>query len=91
MQDTWYVTFEPQKRGTLPKPRCPRRTATFATEAEAREFARARFEEGLRVFAGTINPHLPRQLIPAEAIVQWLMAEQPNAPTAAEGDDLKVR
>jgi hypothetical protein len=72
MPDTWYVTFEPHKRGTLPRPRCPRQTATFATETEARQFARARLEEGLTVFAGTINPHLPRQLIPAEGIVRWL-------------------
>ena len=75
MPDTWYVTFEPRKRGTLPKPRCPRQTMTFATESEARQFARARLDEGLSVFAGTINPHLPRQLIPAERIMLWLTAE----------------
>jgi len=75
MPDTWYVTFEPHRRGTRPRPRCPRQTATFATEAEARQFARARLEEGLTVFAGTINPHLPRQLIPADSIAHWLMAE----------------
>lgn len=75
MPDTWYVTFEPHKRGTLPKPRRPRQTMTFATEAEARQFARARLDEGLTVFAGTINPHLPRQLIPAESIIHWLTAD----------------
>ena len=75
MPDTWYVTFEPHKRGTLPKPRCPRQTMTFATEAEARRFARARFDEGLTVFAGTINPHVPRQLIPVERIIDWLTAD----------------
>lgn len=75
MPDTWYVTFEPHKRGTLPKPRCPRQTMTFATEAEARRFARAKLDEGLTVFAGTINPHVPRQLISAESIIHWLTAE----------------
>jgi len=48
---------------------------TFATEAEARRFARARIEEGLVVFAGTINPHAPRQLIPAERVIHWLAVE----------------
>ncbi len=72
MPNTWYVTFEPRKRGVLPR---PRQTMTFATESEARQFARARLDEGLTVFAGTINPYLPRQLIPAERIVHWLTAE----------------
>jgi hypothetical protein len=49
---------------------------TFATEAEARQFARARVAEGLTVFAGTINPHSPRQIVTAEDIVQWLTAEE---------------
>ena len=51
MPDTWYVTFEVQLRGVLPRPRCPRQTMTFETEAEARQFARAVVEEGLTVFA----------------------------------------
>ena len=79
MQDTWYVTFELHKRGILPKPRCARRTVTFATEFEARQFARAKVEEGLTVFAGTINPHLPRQLIPAERIMFWIALEQTDS------------
>jgi hypothetical protein len=75
MPDTWYVTFQVHQRGTLPRPRCPRLTATFATEAEARHFARARLEEGLTVFAGTINPHTPRRVILAEHINNWLAVE----------------
>jgi hypothetical protein len=75
MTDTWYVTCEVRKRGLLPRPRCPRQTTTFATEAEARRFARARIDEGLIVFAGTINPYSPRQLIPAEDIIRWLTVE----------------
>ena len=75
MPDTWYVTFEVQQRGVLPRPRCPRQTTTFATEAEARRFARARIDEGLIVFAGTINPYSPRQLSPAEEISRWLSVE----------------
>jgi hypothetical protein len=75
MPDTWYVTFEVQQRGVLPKPRYPRQTMTFATEDEARRFARVRHEQGLTVFAGTINPHSPRQLISAEEIIRWLTVE----------------
>ena len=75
MPDTWYVTFQIRQRGALPRPRCPRQTTTFATEAEARRYARARIEEGLIVFAGTINPYLPKQLIPAEHIIDWLAVE----------------
>src|SRR5262245_48490979 len=60
---TWYVTFEPHKRGAFPKPRSPRETRTFSTEAEAKTFARTKLDEGLTVFAGTINPCLPGRLI----------------------------
>nr|WP_246557420.1 hypothetical protein [Bradyrhizobium liaoningense] len=83
MTPTWYVTFEIRKSGTLPKQRSPRETRTFATEAEAKIFARAKLDEGLAVFAGTINPHLPRRLIPASDIAPWL-AEEPSG-AAAQG------
>jgi hypothetical protein len=72
MPHAWYVTFEVHKRGLLPKRRSPRITRTFETEAEAKSFARARFDEGLVVYAGTINPHVPRQLIPSNSIPSWL-------------------
>jgi hypothetical protein len=75
MTPTWYVTFEVRKRGTLPKQRSPRETRTFATEAEAKAFARAKLDEGLAVFAGTINPSVPRQLIPSARIQAWLTGE----------------
>jgi hypothetical protein len=81
MPYTWYVTFEVQKRGVLPRRRSPRATSRFETEKEARDFARARFDEGLTVYAGTINPHLPRQLINPRSIPSWLgqAEEQENA------------
>ena len=31
--------------------------------------------DGLVVFAGTINPHLPRQLIPSQNIADWLVEQ----------------
>jgi len=70
----WYVTFEIRQRGLLhQRTRNPRETRTFATEAEAKEFARSKLDEGLVVFAGTLNPYLPRQLIPSQRIADWLV------------------
>ena len=50
MPPTWYVTFENRKRGILPKRRSPRETRTFATEDEAKVFARAKLDEGVCCF-----------------------------------------
>ena len=86
MPQTWYVTFEVQKRGTLPKRRSPRETRTFESEAEARTFAREKFNEGLIVFAGTLNPFLPRRLIPSSNILSWI--EQGQGEDAV-GDEAK--
>ena len=72
MAYTWYVTFEVHKRGTLLRRRSPRATRTFETEAEAKDFARAKFNEGLIVHAGTIIPHSPRRTIPSSDIPGWL-------------------
>ena len=80
MTHTWYVTFEVPKRGTLTRRRSPRSTMTFATEAEAKDFARVKFGEGLVVTAGTIVPCLPRQAIPSTGIPAWLeSAEERSA------------
>jgi hypothetical protein len=72
---TWYVTFEIKKRGSLRRPRSPRVTRTFETENEAKDFARARMDEGLSVYAGTLNPHAPKQLVVASNIPSWLEAQ----------------
>lgn len=79
MSSTWDVTFEVQRRGVLPRQRSPRETKTFATEHEAKLFARAKRDEGLSVFAGTINPHLPKRVIPSSGIGAWLADEQDGA------------
>ena len=72
----WFVTFEIRKRGLLlKKERSPRETHTFATEAEAKVFAQTKFEEGLVVFAGTINPNSPKRIILASDIAGWLVEE----------------
>lgn len=85
MNRTWYVTFEVPRSGTLVRRRNPRLTSTFETEAEAREFARTKFEGGLIVTAGTINPHVPRRAIPSASIPAWLELGQNSEPTDQEG------
>jgi hypothetical protein len=72
MNPTWYVTFEVPTDGTLSRRRHPRLTKTFATEAEAKDFARTKVNDGLIVTAGTIIPHLPRVSIPSVEILAWL-------------------
>jgi hypothetical protein len=85
MNHTWYVTFEVPRTGTLVQRRNPRLTKTFETEAEARDFARTKFDGGLIVTAGTINPHLPRRAIPSAEIPAWL--ETGQAPEPKDGED----
>jgi hypothetical protein len=85
MNHTWYVTFEVPRTGTLVQRRNPRLTKTFETEAEARDFARSKFDGGLIVTAGTINPYLPRRAIPSEEIPAWL--ESASIQDSSEGED----
>ena len=80
MNHTWYVTFEVPRSGTLVQRRNPRLSKTFETEEEARVFARTKFEGGLIVSVGTINPHLPRRAIPSEEIPAWLETAQASEP-----------
>ena len=68
---TWYVSYV--SSGDLLAERAHRSTRTFAGEAEARAFARTRFEAGDRTLvAGTINPVVPKRVIPSSAIPDWL-------------------
>ena len=60
-------------------------TKTFETEIEAKNFARAKFNEGLIVFAGTINPHTPRQLISSANIPSWLEGEPEQEAAKPDG------
>ncbi|MBR1175949.1 hypothetical protein JQ617_18485 [Bradyrhizobium sp. KB893862 SZCCT0404] len=82
MVHSWYVTFEVQRRGILPKPRHPRLTKTFETESEAKSFAKEKLGQGLIVVAGTLNPHAPKQIIPSSAVSVWL------TQSADESNDL---
>jgi hypothetical protein len=86
---TWYVTFEIRKRGLLSKKeRSPRETRTFVTEAEAKRFARAKMEEGLVVFAGTINPYTPKRLILFQGVADWLAERaEPSSSEDQQGSE----
>ena len=87
---TWYVTFEIPWRGTAVRGRRSRSTLTFETEMEAKNFARAKFDEGLVVTAGTIIPHLPRRAIASGSILSWLEVEQgPPSGEAAGSTDVQ--
>jgi hypothetical protein len=83
MKQTWYVTFEVPRIGTLVRRRNPRLTKTFDTEAEAREFARTKFDGGLILTAGTLNPQLPRKAISSVEIPVWLESGQAPEPFAS--------
>jgi hypothetical protein len=89
MPQVWYVTFEVHKRGTSQRRRSPRSTKTFETEKEAKEFARAKFDEGLIVHAGTLNPHLPRRTIPSSDVPGWLDDGREEDPADARSSDRK--
>ncbi|MBR0716223.1 hypothetical protein [Bradyrhizobium liaoningense] len=82
MTPAWYVTFESRPRSLRERRRSPRETRTFATEDEAKNFARSKVGDGLIVFAGTINPHLPRRHIPSSHLHLWLSEGHEDA---AEG------
>ena len=89
MRYTWYVTFEVHKGGTSLKRRSPRSTRIFETEKEAKEFARAKLDQGLIVYAGTLNPHLPRRTIPSNDVLCWLAEQWEEDRTDASGLDRK--
>ena len=94
MKHIWYVTFEVPRRGTLVQRRSPRSTRTFETEAEAKAFARVKFDDGLIVTAGTINPYSPRTAIASEGIPRWLengQEQQPEAPDGAQDPPTKAK
>ena len=68
---TWYVSYVTS--GDVSAERAHRSTKTFADEAEARAFARTRFEAGDKTLvAGTINPVAPKRVIASSAIPDWL-------------------
>jgi hypothetical protein len=71
----WYVSVEAPSEWRPTSSRAPssRKTKAFPIEIEAKQFAKAMLLEGLKVTAGTLNPHLPRRrIIAASEIDQWI-------------------
>jgi hypothetical protein len=68
---TWYVSYVAS--GDVSGDRARRTTKTFASEHEAKNFARAKFDAGDKTLvAGTINPETPKRVIASSAIPDWL-------------------
>jgi len=68
---TWYVAFETPKTVNQPGRRIPRATEIFLNESEAKKFARIKWAAGLKINAGTINPHSPKRVIAWADIHRW--------------------
>jgi hypothetical protein len=65
----WFVSFK--KLESLREH--ARQTQTFATEIEAKKFARSRMDDkGIAMYAGTINPHWPKRTLSSHQIADWL-------------------
>jgi hypothetical protein len=68
---TWYVSYVAS--GDTSGERAYRATKTFASEREAKSFAKARFDSGDKTLvAGTLNPVMPKRVVPSSAIPDWL-------------------
>src|SRR6267142_2333785 len=71
--DIWYVAYGPDKTvktddsasGVM------RTTRTFKTEVDAKLFAMQILAKGWTVSAGTLNPHLPKQIVGPSQIERW--------------------
>ncbi|NEU94944.1 hypothetical protein FNJ47_03665 [Bradyrhizobium sp. UFLA 03-164] len=68
----WYVSFVDQR--DAPPDRHARRTTTFESELEAKQFTRTLTQDrrvtGLT--AGTINPYQPKRVVGSREIGRWL-------------------
>jgi hypothetical protein len=75
----WYVSVVAPSKWRPTSSRAPsaRQTKSFSTELEAKQFAKTMLAEGLKVTAGTLNPHLPwRRQIAASEITQWIEEDE---------------
>jgi hypothetical protein len=61
-----------------------RQTKTFATESEAKLFAKAMLSDGIRMMAGTLQPHQPvRRIIGSSEINQWIEEKESDGSDPA--------
>jgi hypothetical protein len=71
--DIWYVAFGRDRavKTDVSATVRPRSTRTFKSEVDAKLFAMQILAKGLSANAGTLNPHQPKQTIPASQIEHW--------------------
>jgi hypothetical protein len=77
--NTWYVSIyipRQEKNGNY-----TRRSRTFASESDAKQFAAAKIAAGAEVSAGTLNPFAPKRTVGPSEIESWL-SEQTNKPAS---------
>jgi len=75
----WFVSVDTPKQQGPFSSRSPsvRQTKSFPTESEAKQFAKAKLSEGMKVTAGTLSPHQPiRRNITAPEINRWIDEDQ---------------
>jgi hypothetical protein len=75
--DRWFVSVEAPKQWRLKSSASTRQTKTFPTESEAKQFAKALLSKGMKILAGTLQPHQPtRRVIGPLEINQWIEEEE---------------
>ena len=72
----WFVSATMKEKGKLLW--AARQTKGFATEIEAKQYARAMLYDGHNVTAGTLSPHHPmRRTVAASEVCKWVEEESP--------------
>jgi hypothetical protein len=79
--NSWYVSVCVPREDT--GGHYSRRSQTFTSEDDAKQFATARLAEGVEVSAGTLNPVRPKRVIGPSQIEEWLQ-ENTGASAAAD-------
>ena len=74
LKHIWYVSFEIPRVPIGEKRPYSRKTRTFQSEIEAKDFAKEKLQDSRNVNAGTLNPFLPKRVITSAQIYEWLEA-----------------
>jgi len=83
LKHIWYVSFEMPRAPIGGKQPYSRKTSTFQSEDEAKNFAKEKLQNSRNVNAGTLNPFLPKRVITSAQIYEWL-----ETPVSSESEDL---
>jgi hypothetical protein len=70
----WFVSVDAPKQSRLDYPQARRKTKTFSTEAEAKQFAKQMYSEGRVVLAGTLlsDDQLTRRIVSGWHLRRWI-------------------